>query len=391
MASTRQLFLEHMAQTSDFPMSVEIEHAKGCYMYGPDGKRYLDLISGISVSNLGHSHPAIVEAVKKQAEKNMHLMVYGEFVQSPQVDLATALNHHSHPSLTHTYFVNSGSEAIEGAMKLVKRFTGRTQILCMDNAYHGSTQGALSLIGSRSMQSGFHPLLPGISRMRFNNFDDLSMINHETAGVFVEPIQGEAGVRIAKKEWLQAIRKRCNETGTLLVFDEIQSGYGRSGSLFAFHQYDVVPDILVLAKGMGGGMPLGAFISPSEIMACLKNDPILGHITTFGGHPISCAASLAALNVINNEKLLDSIPEKEALFRSLLIHPNIREIRGIGLMLAVEIGSFDYVQQVIQKCIEKGLITDWFLFCDTALRIAPPLIISNDEIKAACSILLDCL
>lgn len=391
MQSNRQLFLSHVAQTSDFPMSVEITGAEGVYMFGPDGKKYLDLIAGISVSNLGHSHPAIVNAVCEQAKKNMHLMVYGEFIQSPQTSLATALHQHTHPSLTHTYFVNSGSEAIEGAMKLVKRYTGRKKIICIEHAYHGSTQGALSMIGSKEMQQGFHPLLPDIDRIRLNSFDDLEKINSEIAAVFIEPIQGEAGVRVSNPIWLTALRKKCSEQKTLLVFDEIQSGYGRTGSLFAFHAYEIVPDVLVLAKGMGGGMPLGAFISRAEIMDVLRRDPVLGHITTFGGHPVSCAASLAALQLITSGDLLNQIPAKEALFRSLLVHPRIQEIRGKGLMLAVEIGTFEEVQKIIHACIEKGLITDWFLFCDSALRIAPPLTITEIEIQSACSILLEAL
>jgi acetylornithine/succinyldiaminopimelate/putrescine aminotransferase len=391
MASNRKLFLEHLAQTSDFPMAVEIERAEGCYMFGPGGKKYLDLIAGISVSNLGHGHSAIKKAINDQVETNMHLMVYGEFVQAPQVQLAAALHKATHSSLTHTYFTNSGSEAIEGAMKLAKRFTGRPEIACMYNAYHGSTHGALSMIGGPSMQQGFHPLLPGIKRLHFNHFDDLHLITSSTAAIFVEPVQGEAGIRPANPFWLEALRKKCDETGTLLVFDEIQTGYGRTGSLFAFQEYGIVPDVLVLAKGMGGGMPLGAFMARAEIMDCLRRDPILGHITTFGGHPVSCAASLAALTVLQHSDLIAQIPAKEELFRSLLVHEKIPEVRGKGLMLALELGSFEYVQEVIHRCIEKGLITDWFLFCDSSLRIAPPLIISEAEIKEACTILLEAL
>lgn len=391
MSSYRRLFLEHLAQTSDFPMAVEIARAEGCYMYGPDGKKYLDLIAGISVSNLGHGNPAIKKAIKEQVDTNMHLMVYGEFVQASQVKLATALHKATHPTLTQTYFTNSGSEAIEGAMKLAKRFTGRAEIACMHNAYHGSTHGALSMIGGSEMQKGFHPLLPGINRLHFNRFDDLHLITHATAAVFVEPVQGEAGVRPANPFWLEALRKKCDETGTLLVFDEIQTGYGRTGTFFAFQDYGIIPDILVLAKGMGGGMPLGAFMARSEIMDCLRRDPILGHITTFGGHPVSCAASLAALEILLHSDILQQIPAKEELFRSLLVHEKILEVRGKGLILAMEIGSFDYVQEVIHRCIEAGLISDWFLFCDSALRIAPPLTITEGEIKEACSILIQCL
>lgn len=391
MSGIKELFLSHVAQTSDFPMAVEITHARGSYMFGPNEKKYLDLISGISVSNLGHGHPAIVDAVIEQAKKNMHLMVYGEFIQSPQVELAQELCASLDAQLNSVYFVNSGSEAIEGAMKLAKRKTGRHHIICMEQAYHGSTQGALSMIGSRNMQNGFHPLLPGIKRMRFNQMDDLALITEDVAAVFVEPIQGEAGVRIADLSWLQALRKACHESGALLVFDEIQSGYGRTGSLFAYQSYGVVPDVLVLAKGMGGGMPLGAFVSSREIMSCLRKDPILGHITTFGGHPLSCAASLAALRELKKSGLAEEGLRKEVLFRNALQHPRIREIRGKGLMLAAEIGSFEEVQQIIAYCVEHGLISDWFLFCDSALRIAPPLTISEEEIQEACSILIEAL
>jgi acetylornithine/succinyldiaminopimelate/putrescine aminotransferase len=391
MSTNRELFFKNLAQTSDFPMALEIVAAGGVYLIGPDGKKYLDLISGISVSNLGHGHPEVVNAVVHQARRNMHVMVYGEFIQGPQVQLADALHRYTHESLDSVYFVNSGSEAIEGAMKLVKRYTGRTEIICIENAYHGSSHGALSMIGGRHMQSGFHPLLPGIRRIRLNNFEDLNCITTETAAVFTELVQGEAGIREADPNWISALRKKTKETSSLLVFDEIQTGYGRTGSLFAFQRYQVVPDVLVLAKGMGGGMPLGAFMANQTIMAALKNDPILGHITTFGGHPVSCAASLSALQVIVREKYHLQAQEKGSLFQSLLKHPKIKEVRGIGLMLALELSNFEMVQKVIHLCIEKGLISDWFLFCDNSLRIAPPLTISEEEIREACRILLEAI
>jgi acetylornithine/N-succinyldiaminopimelate aminotransferase len=389
MATTRSLFFEHLAQTSDTPIGIEIEHAEGCWMYAPGGKKYLDLISGIAVSNLGHGHPEIVNAVIAQVKKNMHLMVYGEFINAPQVELAATLIKNLPENLSCVYFVNSGSEAVEGAMKLCKRFTGRTEIISFENSYHGNTQGALSIIGGDERKKGFYPLIPGTKRIRLNNTDDLEFITENTAAVFIEPVQGEAGIRIATKNYLSALRKKCDETKTLLVFDEIQSGYGRTGKLFAFQHSGIIPDILLLAKGFGGGMPLGAFIASPSIMNCLRNEPVLGHITTFGGHPVSCAASHAALNVLLSTDLIEKTIDKENLFRSLLVHPKIRGIRGTGLMLAVELESAEAVMNVIQICIEKGVITDWFLFCDNSLRIAPPLTISNDEIEFACRVIVE--
>ncbi len=387
----RQLFLEHLAQTSDFPLAFEIEKAEGCYLIDPQGKKYLDLISGIAVSNLGHGNEKIRRAIIQQVEKHAHLLVYGELVQAPQVQLAAKLASVLPPALQSVYLVNSGAEATEGAMKLAKRYTGRYEIACFENAYHGSTQGALSLIGGDAMKNGFMPLLPGITRLRFNREEDLELITTATAAVFTEPIQGEAGIRPGTDSFLKALRRRCDETGTLLVFDEIQSGYGRTGKLFAFEHSGVVPDILLLAKGMGGGMPLGAFISSVEIMRCLRNNPVLGHITTFGGHPVSCAASLAALEELLSGSLIAEAAEKEKLFREGLQHPRIKEIRGKGLMLAAELDSFATVQKVIQRCLDKGLLTDWFLFCDYSLRIAPPLTISREEIEWACGVIKESL
>ncbi len=390
MSTQRQLFLNYQAQTSDFPLSIEVEKAEGMYMYDVNGKKIMDLISGISVSNLGHRHSKVIESVKEQLEKYTYLMVYGEFVQSPQVRLAKLLADQLPSTLQSTYFVNSGSEANEGAMKLAKRFTGRKEIVYFKNAYHGSTQGCLSVMGDDDFKKSFQPLLPNTKQLDFNNFNQLSEITNQTACVIVEPIMGEAGIIVPENNYLRRLRERCNEVGALLIFDEIQTGFGRTGSLFAFEQFSVVPDILTLAKGMGGGFPIGAFVSSKEIMSCLKTNPILGHITTFGGHPINCAAAEANLKVLLDEKeLITSVKAKEQLFKELLIHPAIKEVRSFGLMLAVEFDNFDTNKSIIDKCIENGVLTDWFLFNDKSLRIAPPLIITEDEIKEACRIILE--
>jgi acetylornithine/succinyldiaminopimelate/putrescine aminotransferase len=388
MLTPRQLFLQHLAQTTDFPLLIEVERAEGVYMYGPQGKKYLDLISGISVSNVGHRHPRVVQAVKDQADRYMHLMVYGEFVQAPQTVLAHKLVQYLPPPLDNVYFTNSGSEAIEGAMKLAKRYTQRPDFVSCFGAYHGSSQGALSVSGSELFKRAYRPLLPGIRQIRFNEPEDLHLITNRTAGVLIETIQGEAGVRLPDQAYMQALRERCSETGALLILDEIQAGFGRTSTLFAFEQYGIVPDILVCAKGMGGGMPIGAFIAPQAMMAVLKENPILGHITTFGGHPISCAASLATLEVILENNLLPSIAAKEALFRELLVHPAIRGIRSKGLLMAVEFESFAILKPVIDRAIDQGVLTDWFLYCDNAMRIAPPLTITEAEIREACGIIL---
>ena len=386
----RQLFLQNLAQTSDFPLALEIERAEGIYLYGKD-KKYMDLISGIAVSNVGHRHPKVVEAIKNQVDKYMHLMVYGEYVQSPQVLLAAALvKTLSHTNLDNVYFTSSGTEAVEGAMKLAKRYTRRADIISCHKAYHGSTQGALSL-GDEAFKRNYRPLLPSIKKIERNNFDDLSKVSCRTAAVFFEPIGGESGIRPADEEYLKALRQKCSDVGALLVFDEIQSGFGRTGKFWAFEHYGVIPDILLCAKGMGGGMPIGAFIAPHQLMAVFKDNPILGHITTFGGHPVSCAASLATLNAIFDEKMLDDVATKSQLFKELLVHPKIKEVRGIGFMLAVEFESFEVLKPIIDKAIEKGVITDWFLYCDNSMRITPPLIISEKEIREACIVILSCI
>ncbi len=388
MPNLRQLFLKHLAQTSEFPLMLEIESAEGIYLYDTNGKVYIDLISGIGVSGLGHRHPRVVNAIKDQLDKYLHTLVYGEFVLSPQVKLATLLAENLPDPLDSVYFVNSGSEATEGAMKLAKRYTGRYEIISCFDAYHGSTQGSASLISDSLFTQPFRPLLPGIRHIEFNNESSLKKITEKTACVVVETVQGEAGIKLPADDFLKKLRNRCDETGTLLVLDEIQAGCGRTGSLFAFEQYGIVPDVLLLAKGLGGGMPIGAFIASKEIMKVLSFDPLLGHITTFGGHPVCCAASLATLKELIESELISTVKRKEKLFLELLVHPKIKEIRSAGLMMAVEFRSFDFVQAVIKDCIENGLITDWFLFNDRSLRIAPPLIITADEIKKACSIII---
>lgn len=386
--NNRQLFLQHVAQTSDAPMALEIVKARGMYMWDADGKQYLDLIAGISVCNIGHCHPAVVKAISAQAETYMHLLVYGEFVQSPQVAYAKYLTDHLPAELNSVYFTNSGSEATEGAMKLAKRHTGRTEIIAFKNSYHGSTQGSLSIIGDEYWRNAYRPLLPDVQHLQHNSMDMLGSITERTACVIAETVQAEGGVLAPQKEWLQALRRRCTETGTLLVLDEIQCGFGRNGTLWAFEQYDVIPDILLLGKALGGGMPLGAFIAGREIMWSLTNQPVLGHITTFGGHPVACAAGLAGMKVLVEEKMMAGIPGKEKLFLELLKHPKIKAVRSRGLMLAVELEDFPAVQKVIAHCIANGVITDWFLFAANCIRIVPPLIISDEEIRKACGVLL---
>lgn len=391
MISNRQLFLNHLAQTTDFPLMIEIERAEGVYMYGSDGREYIDLISGIGVSNIGHRHPKVVEAVKKQVDQYMHLMVYGEYVQSPQTRLAKALTDTLPDALSAVYLVNSGSEAIEGAIKLAKRYTGKPKILSCKDAYHGSSHGALSAGGNEIFKQNYRPLVPGHYHIRFGAEEDLEEIDHQTAAIVVETVQGEAGVRVADEAYFRALRKRCNETNTLLILDEIQAGFGRTGKFWAFEHYGITPDILVTAKGMGGGMPIGAFISTREIMDVLKANPILGHITTFGGHPVSAAASLATMKVLTEDHVIENVDSKADLFRTLLKHPKIRDIRNKGLMMAVVFESFEILKPIIDRAIELGVVTDWFLFCDNSMRIAPPLTITTDEIEKACSIILQAI
>lgn len=389
--NNRQLFLKHLGQTSEFPLALEIERAEGLYMYDKDNKAYLDLISGIGVSSIGHRHPKVIEAIKGQVDKHLHVMVYGEFVTAPQVQLAHAITQTLPDHLDNVFLVNSGSEATEGALKLAKRHTGRKKIISFENAYHGSTSGALSIAGDEKLKAPFRPLLPEIHQIRFGEVQDLYQIDKETAAVIIETVQGEAGVRYAEKGYFEALRARCHETGTLLIMDEIQCGFGRTGKFWAFDHYGISPDILLCAKGMGGGMPIGAFISSKSIMHDLTHDPILGHISTFGGHPVSAAASLATVKVLQEERLINSVAEKEQLFLAQLNHSKIKEVRSIGLMMAVEFESFEYLDKVIHQLLEDGILTDWFLFCDNSMRIAPPLTITAEEIKMACNKILQAI
>lgn len=389
MLNNRQLFLLNTAQTSNSPRMIEIAKAEGVYLYGPNGEEYMDLVSGFNVSNIGHRNPKVIQAIQQQLEKYLHVTVYGEFVQAPQVEFAGDLLAVLPKNFESVYFTNSGAEAVEGSMKVAKRFTGRRQIIAAKKAYHGSTQGALSLIGNEEYHTAYAPLLPEIEFITFNNIEDLSIITEKTAAVIIEAIQGEAGVRVPDVAYMQALRKRCNETGALLVFDEIQTGFGRTGKLFAFEHYGIVPDILMLAKGIGGGMPLGAFVAGKQVMDVIKDNPMLGHITTFGGHPVSCAAAKASLEVIIENQLVEQVAEKEQLFRTLLQHPKIKEIRGKGLMMCLQLETFEQVYNVSNYCAQQGIMIDWYLHCETALRVAPPLTITNDEIEKACKIILD--
>ncbi len=378
----RELFYRHLAVPAEVPQALEIVRAEGIYLYDDLGNEYVDLVSGVSVSNVGHGHPAVVAAVKEQAEKYMHLMVYGKYIQTPQVRLAGRMAENLPPSLNSVFFVNSGSEAIEGALKLAKRLTGRTEMVAFRNAYHGHTHGAMSMLGNEKMKYAFYPLLPDIRFLRFNVLDDLAQITERTACVLIEPVQAEAGILIPDKNYMRALRDRCTETGTILIFDEVQMGFGRTGKLFAFEHFDVVPDILCLAKAMGGGMPIGAFVSSKENMYQLTHHPALGHITTFGGHPVSCAAALASLDVILREKLHEKAQAKGRLFvRQLEGHPLVKKIRQIGLMIAVELKDEQTTDQVVRAMYQQRLIVDRFLFNDTSFRIAPPLTITEEEIQ----------
>lgn len=392
MLNARQTFLQNLAQTTDFPLMLEVERAEGIYFYSPEGKRYLDLISGISVSNIGHRHPKVLAAIRQQLDKYLHVMVYGELIQSPQNQLAKRLVEHTPDPIDNVYFVNSGSEAIEAAMKLAKRYTGRQEIVACHKAYHGSSQGALSLNGEESFKQNYRPLLPGIKHMTYGSFSDLNhFITNDTAAVIMETIQGEAGVIGACTTYFKALRARCYETGTLLILDEIQTGFGRTGTLWGFEHFDIVPDMFVCAKGMGGGMPIGALLAPRKIMSAFKENPILGHITTFGGHPVSCAAGLATLEVLLEGKLIAQVERKAQLFRQKLQHPAIKQFRNKGLLMAVEFESFELLKTIIDRAIALGVLTDWFLFNDCSMRIAPPLIINESQIEEACQIILQAI
>lgn len=391
MISTKELFLHNLAQTTRFPLALEMDRAEGCYIYDTAGKAYLDLISGISVSNVGHRHPKVVAAIKQQVDKYMHLMVYGEYVQAPQVQLAKKIADLLPNPLESVYLVNSGAEAIDGALKLAKRYTGRPEIISFKNAYHGSSHGPLSVMGSETYKRAFRPLVPGNRLLDYNNFEQLIAIGPKTAAVLVEAVQSESGYLPAAKGFLQEIQARCKAVGALMIVDEIQTGFGRTGKLFGFQSDGVVPDIVCFAKGLGGGMPIGAFVAAKKVMDALVENPILGHITTFGGHPVSCAAALATIEVVLDEAHYKHAAAKEHIFRTHLQHPAILNIQGKGLMLSVDLGSFDRVQRVIACCLEEGVLTDWFLFNNHALRITPPLAITEGAIKQAAAVILQAI
>ncbi len=387
LKSQKQIFLDHLGQTTPFPFLLEIERAEGIYLYDINSKSYIDLISGIAVSNLGHQHPHVIEAIKKQVDKHLHIMVYGEYVQSSSNRLAEMLAHHLPEHLNCSYFTNSGAEAIEGALKLAKRYTGRTEMIAFRGAYHGSTHGALSVSGNEKKKNAFRPLLPDVRFLQFNIKEDLQQITNKSACVLVETIQGDAGVRIPDKSYLEALRAKCNETGTVLIFDEIQTGIGRTGKLFAFEHYGVYPDILCTAKALGGGLPLGAFISNKEMMKTLTFNPMLGHISTFGGNPVACAAAVATLEVITTPNFLEDVERKGLLFEKLIRHKAIKEVRRKGLLFAFEFETEEEVYAIVEECMKQGVICFWFLSCPNSFRIAPPLTISIKEIEKACKII----
>ncbi|NOY37925.1 MAG: aspartate aminotransferase family protein [Chlorobi bacterium] len=389
--STQQYFT-FLAGTTKNPVHLHVDRAKGVYLYDNKGRRYLDMIAGISVNNLGHNHPAIVSAVREQLDKFLHVMVYGDLTGQTQVDLARELAGHLPGKLRKIYFVNSGSEAIEGALKLSRRFTGRHEWIAFRKAYHGSTMGALSVMGGEYFKRAFRPLVPGTRFLDFNDPDQLNAITDKTAAVLVEPVQGEAGIILPEKGYLEAVRQRCDETGTLLIFDEVQTGFGRTGEMFAFQKYKVQPDILVLAKALGGGLPLGAFISSSPIMETLTYNPELGHITTFGGHPLSCAAGLASLRILSTELPVFQIAKKAKIIRDIFSnHPLIKEVRGTGLLFAIDTGTSGILDKFVRRSLHNGLITDFFLFDDSSFRISPPLTISEEELTFGCRLMLQTL
>ena len=405
----RELFLRHVAQTSAAPLALEIVKADCCTLFDINGKEYIDLIGGISVANVGHRHPKVIEAIQKQLDAYLHIMVYGEFVEAPQVQYAKLLSDNLPTSLNSVYFTNSGAEAVEGAMKLAKRITNRSQIISFNKSYHGSTQGALSVMGDEYWRNAFRPLLPDVLHLEYNSFESLDFITNQTACVIAETIQAEAGIIVPTKEWMLALRKKCDDTCTLLILDEIQAGFGRTGKLWGFEHFNIVPDVLLLGKALGGGMPLGAFIADKKLMDTFTDNPVLGHITTFGGHPVSCAAGMAAMKALGGrnsarERLnsvqsdddrngvpvtwIDTVKAKEELFLSLLVHPKIKAVRSFGLWMAVEFDSYETNKKVIDACITEGVLTDWFLFASNCLRISPPLIISEEQIKRACEVII---
>ena len=391
LLNQREIFFRHLAQTSSAPLGLEIVRAEGASLYDVDGKEFLDLIGGISVANVGHRHPQVIAAIHKQLEAYLHIMVYGEFIETPQVQFAQYLCSHLPASLDTVYFTNSGAEAVEGAMKLAKKATNRTGMISFNRSYHGSTQGALSIIGDEYWRNEFRPLLPGILHFDYNSQEAIDEISTETACVILETVQGEAGIMVPSADWMKDLRKKCTETGTLMILDEIQAGFGRTGKLWAFEHFNIVPDVLLLGKALGGGMPLGAFIAGNALMKNLSDQPVLGHITTFGGHPVSCAAGLAAMKALLEEGMVNHVKEKETLFRSLLIHPKIRSVRSFGLWMALEFDSYETNKQVVDACISRGLLTDWFLFAPSCLRISPPFMLSEDQVRKAAAIILEVL
>jgi len=388
MDFSQDIFLTKLAPTSPFPFLISVEKAEGVYLFSPDGKKYLDMISGIGVSNIGHRHPKVVKAIKDQVDKHLHVMVYGEYIQSPSNLLAAKLTSLLPPSLNCCYFVNSGTEANEAALKLAKRVTGRTEIISCRKSYHGSTHGSLSVSGNEVKKRAFRPLLPEIRFIDFNKLSDLDSITQRTACVIMETIQGDAGVRVPDVEYLKAVRARCTEVGALLILDEIQSGMGRTGKLFAFEHFGIVPDVLTIAKAFGGGLPIGAFVSSYENLQHFTNNPILGHITTFGGNPVCCASALATLQVIEEEKLLLDVEAKGKLIESLIQHPKIKEVRRFGLLFAFDFDTEERVNRIVNYAKEHGVICYWFLSHPNSFRIAPPLTITEDEIREACAVIL---
>jgi acetylornithine/succinyldiaminopimelate/putrescine aminotransferase len=384
-------FLKRLAQTSPFPFLIPVEKAEGIYLYAPDGKRYTDLISGIGVSVIGHRHPKVVQAIRDQVDKHLHVMVYGEYIQSTPNLLAIKITSLLPDNLNCCYFVNSGTEANEGALKLAKRYTGRSEIISFRGSYHGSTHGSLSVSGNEGKKRAFRPLLPDVRFIEFGNLDDIQQITEQTACVIMETIQGDAGVRIPSREFVIALRQRCNDSGTILILDEIQCGMGRTGKLFAFEHFGISPDILTVAKAFGGGLPIGAFISDRKIMKTLTHDPMLGHITTFGGNPVCCASALATLTVIQDENLMDQVEAKGRLFEKYLKHPSIKELRRIGLLFAVDFESAEKVSAIVNACKEEGVICYWFLSHPYSFRLAPPLTISEQEIKESCEVIVNAI
>lgn len=389
--NTRQLFQSHLAQTSPEPIALHIKAAKGNYLIGADGKQYLDLIGGISVCNVGHCHPAVVEAIKQQADQYLHIMVYGELIQTPQLAFAQKIISHLPPGLDSIYFTNSGTEACEAALKLSRRITGRPGIVAADNSYHGHSMGALSIMGSEYWRNAFRPLLPGVGHYTYNSPEMIDAVTEDTACVVLETVQSEAGIITPDTEWLKALRKKCTDSGAFLIMDEIQTGFGRTGKLWGFEHFGIVPDMILLGKALGGGMPMGALVAGNPMMHHFTHNPVLGHMTTFGGHPVCCAAGLAAMEVLLDEKLIEQVTAKEALFHSLLLHPQIKAVRSKGLLMAVELEDNKAVLKVLSQCLREGLFSDWFLFADNCIRIAPPLTISLKEIEIACATIKNCL